>query len=121
MKAARKAFDEYREVYRRTKPAGPKPHIGLMREIYVAESDRASARRRRISLEEFLGAARRRAHLRRARINWTIDDSRRQPPAELMDMEHSIAEGSFICGAPDTVVEQIKTNRQRRRRRHLSR
>ena len=25
-----------------------------------------------------------------------------------MDMEHSIAEGSFICGAPDTVVEQIK-------------
>ena len=25
-----------------------------------------------------------------------------------MDMEHSIAEGSFICGAPDTVVDQIK-------------
>ena len=25
-----------------------------------------------------------------------------------MDMEHSIAEGSFICGAPETVVEQIK-------------
>ena len=25
-----------------------------------------------------------------------------------MDMEHSISEGSFICGAPDTVVEQIK-------------
>ena len=23
-------------------------------------------------------------------------------------MEHSIAEGSFICGAPDTVVDQIK-------------
>ena len=31
MKAARKAFDEYREVYRRRPPAGPKPHIGLMR------------------------------------------------------------------------------------------
>ena len=25
-----------------------------------------------------------------------------------MDMEHSIAEGSFICGAPETVVKQIK-------------
>lgn len=25
-----------------------------------------------------------------------------------MDMEHSIAEGSFICGAPETIVEQIK-------------
>ena len=23
-------------------------------------------------------------------------------------MEHSIAEGSFICGSPETVVEQIK-------------
>jgi len=25
-----------------------------------------------------------------------------------MDMEHSIAEGSFICGSPETVVGQIK-------------
>jgi alkanesulfonate monooxygenase SsuD/methylene tetrahydromethanopterin reductase-like flavin-dependent oxidoreductase (luciferase family) len=25
-----------------------------------------------------------------------------------MDMEHSIAEGSFICGSPETVVEQIE-------------
>jgi alkanesulfonate monooxygenase SsuD/methylene tetrahydromethanopterin reductase-like flavin-dependent oxidoreductase (luciferase family) len=25
-----------------------------------------------------------------------------------MDMEHSIAEGSFICGSPETVVSQIK-------------
>jgi alkanesulfonate monooxygenase SsuD/methylene tetrahydromethanopterin reductase-like flavin-dependent oxidoreductase (luciferase family) len=34
-----------------------------------------------------------------------LDGSRRQ---QLMDMEHSIAEGSFMCGAPQTVVEQIK-------------
>jgi alkanesulfonate monooxygenase SsuD/methylene tetrahydromethanopterin reductase-like flavin-dependent oxidoreductase (luciferase family) len=26
-----------------------------------------------------------------------------------MDMEHSIAEGSFICGAPETVAQQIKS------------
>lgn len=25
-----------------------------------------------------------------------------------MDMEHSIAEGSFICGAPETVAAQVK-------------
>ena len=25
-----------------------------------------------------------------------------------MDMEHSIAEGSFICGSPATVIGQIK-------------
>jgi alkanesulfonate monooxygenase SsuD/methylene tetrahydromethanopterin reductase-like flavin-dependent oxidoreductase (luciferase family) len=25
-----------------------------------------------------------------------------------MDLEHSIAEGSFICGAPETVAKQIK-------------
>ena len=34
-----------------------------------------------------------------------LDGSRRQ---QLMDMENSIAEGSFICGAPETVVKQIK-------------
>jgi alkanesulfonate monooxygenase SsuD/methylene tetrahydromethanopterin reductase-like flavin-dependent oxidoreductase (luciferase family) len=40
MKAVQTAFDQYREVYRRAKPAGPRPHIGLMREIYVSSSDR---------------------------------------------------------------------------------
>jgi len=39
MAAARRTFDEYREVYQRVKPAA-KPHIGLMREIYVAQTDR---------------------------------------------------------------------------------
>jgi alkanesulfonate monooxygenase SsuD/methylene tetrahydromethanopterin reductase-like flavin-dependent oxidoreductase (luciferase family) len=40
IKAVRSAFDRYREVYQRSKPGGKKPHIGLMREIYVAESDK---------------------------------------------------------------------------------
>ena len=39
----------------------------------------ASPRRWRVSLEELLGAARRRAHLRRPRIHRFDDDSRRQP------------------------------------------
>jgi alkanesulfonate monooxygenase SsuD/methylene tetrahydromethanopterin reductase-like flavin-dependent oxidoreductase (luciferase family) len=38
-------------------------------------------------------------------LSTILDGSRRH---ELMDMEHSIAEGSFICGSPQTVVEQIK-------------
>src|SRR6266567_3988583 len=38
-------------------------------------------------------------------LSTILDGSRRQ---ELMDMEHSIAEGSFICGSPETVVGQIK-------------
>src|SRR6185503_17270323 len=38
-------------------------------------------------------------------LSTILDGGRRQA---LMDMEHSIAEGSFICGAPETVVEQIR-------------
>ena len=108
MKAARRAFDEYREVYRRTKPAGPKPHIGLMREIYVAESDRQARAEGEFHWKNFWerrGGARTYGAHGSTGLSTILDGSRR---GELMDMEHSIAEGSFICGAPDTVVEQIK-------------
>src|SRR5262245_66413607 len=40
MKVIRAAFDHYRDAYQRAQPSGRKPHIGLMREIYVAETDR---------------------------------------------------------------------------------
>jgi alkanesulfonate monooxygenase SsuD/methylene tetrahydromethanopterin reductase-like flavin-dependent oxidoreductase (luciferase family) len=108
MKAARRAFDEYREVYRRTKPAGPKPHIGLMREIYVAETDRQARAEGEFHWKNFWerrGGARTYGAHGSTGLSTILDGSRR---GELMDMEHSIAEGSFICGAPDTVVEQIK-------------
>jgi alkanesulfonate monooxygenase SsuD/methylene tetrahydromethanopterin reductase-like flavin-dependent oxidoreductase (luciferase family) len=108
MKAARRAFDDYREVYRRTKPTGFKPHIGLMREIYVAESDKQALAEAEFHWKNFWerrGGARTYGAHGTTGLSTILDGSRRQ---ELMDMEHSIAEGSFICGSPATVVQQIK-------------
>jgi alkanesulfonate monooxygenase SsuD/methylene tetrahydromethanopterin reductase-like flavin-dependent oxidoreductase (luciferase family) len=108
MKAVRKAFDEYREVYQRTRPVGPKPHIGLMREIYVAESDKQARAEGEFHWRNFWerrGGARTYGAHGSTGLSTILDGSRRQ---ELMDTEHSIAEGSFICGSPETVVEQIE-------------
>jgi len=108
MNAVRKAFDEYRDAYRRTQPAGPKPHIGLMRELYVAESDREARAEGEFHWKNFWqrrGGARTYGAHGSTGLSTILDGSRRQ---ELTDMEHSIAEGSFICGSPETVVGQIK-------------
>ena len=108
MKAVRKAFDEYREVYRRTKPDGRKPHIGLMREIYVAESDEQARGEGEYHWKNFWerrGGARTYGAHGSTGLSTILDGGRRH---ELMDMEHSIAEGSFICGSPETVVGQIQ-------------
>jgi alkanesulfonate monooxygenase SsuD/methylene tetrahydromethanopterin reductase-like flavin-dependent oxidoreductase (luciferase family) len=108
MKAVRQAFDEYREFYQRTNLAGRKPHIGLMREIYVAESDRQACADIEYHWKNFWqrrGGARTYGAHGSTGLSTILDGSRRQ---ELMDMEHSIAEGSFICGAPETVAKQIK-------------
>jgi alkanesulfonate monooxygenase SsuD/methylene tetrahydromethanopterin reductase-like flavin-dependent oxidoreductase (luciferase family) len=108
MKAVRKAFDEYRRVYHRTRPEGPKPHIGLMREIYVAESDRQARADCEYHWKNFWerrGGARTYGAHGLTGLSTILDGGRRH---ELMDMEHSIAEGSLICGSPETVVEQIK-------------
>jgi alkanesulfonate monooxygenase SsuD/methylene tetrahydromethanopterin reductase-like flavin-dependent oxidoreductase (luciferase family) len=109
MKAVRMAFDEYREVYHRTKPSGPRPHIGLMREIYLAETDRQARAEGEYHWQNFWqrrGGARTYGAHGTTGLSTILDGSRRQ---ELMDMDRSIAEGSFICGAPETVVKQIKT------------
>jgi alkanesulfonate monooxygenase SsuD/methylene tetrahydromethanopterin reductase-like flavin-dependent oxidoreductase (luciferase family) len=108
MKAVRKAFDEYREVYQRARPGGPKPHMGLMREIYVAASDRQARSEGEYHWKNFWerrGGARTYGAHGSTGLSTILDGSRRQ---ELMDMEHSIAEGSFICGSPETVIGQIK-------------
>jgi alkanesulfonate monooxygenase SsuD/methylene tetrahydromethanopterin reductase-like flavin-dependent oxidoreductase (luciferase family) len=108
MKAARRAFDDYRAAYRRVKPFGAKPHIGLMREIYVAESDQQARAEGEFHWKNFWerrGGARTYGAHGATGLSTILDGGRRQ---ELMDMDHSIAEGSFICGAPETVVEQIK-------------
>ena len=108
MKAVRKAFDEYREAYQRSRPEGPKPHVGLMREIYVGESDRKAQAESQYHWRNFWerrGGARTYGAHGSTGLATILDGSRRH---ELMDMEHSIAEGSFICGSPATVIEQIK-------------
>ena len=108
MKATRSAFDMYRDAYQRVKPSGPKPHIGLMREIYVAENDRQARAQGEYHWKNFWerrGGARTYGAHGTTGLSTTLDGSRRH---ELMDIERSIAEGSFICGSPETVAGQIK-------------
>ena len=108
MKAVRKAFDEYRNVYRSAQPQGPKPRIGLMREIYVAETDRQARANGEYHWKNFWerrGGARTYGAHALTGLSTILDGSRRQ---ELMDMVHSIAEGLFICGSPKIVFEQIR-------------
>jgi alkanesulfonate monooxygenase SsuD/methylene tetrahydromethanopterin reductase-like flavin-dependent oxidoreductase (luciferase family) len=108
MKATRSAFDQYRAAYHRHKPAGPKPHMGLMREIYVAETDqraRDQGEAHWINFWERRGGGRTYGGGGEGGAVTLLDGSRKQ---ELMNMERSISEGSFICGSPETVVGQIK-------------
>jgi alkanesulfonate monooxygenase SsuD/methylene tetrahydromethanopterin reductase-like flavin-dependent oxidoreductase (luciferase family) len=82
--------------------------MGLMREIYVAESDKQARAEGEFHWKNFWerrGGARTYGAHGSTGLSTILDGSRRQ---ELMDMEHSIAEGSFICGSPETVVGQIK-------------
>jgi len=107
MAAARRAFDEYRTVYQRVKPAA-KPHIGLMREIYVAQTDRQARAEGEFHWKNFWqrrGGARTYGAHGSTGLSTILDGSRRH---ELMNMERSIDEGSFICGSPETVADQIK-------------
>jgi alkanesulfonate monooxygenase SsuD/methylene tetrahydromethanopterin reductase-like flavin-dependent oxidoreductase (luciferase family) len=108
MKAVRTAFDQYHEVYQRAKPAGRRPHMGLMREIYVAESDEqahAEAREHWIYFWHRRGGGRTYGAEGHGGVATLLDGGRKQ---ELLDMDRSIAEGSFICGSPETVNRQIR-------------
>jgi len=108
MKVVRAVFDQYREVYRRVQPAGRKPHIGLMREIYVAESDK-QARDEAIDHWVYFwqrrGGARTYGGYGHEGLRTTLNGERRN---ELLDIDRSIAEGSFICGSPASVTRQIR-------------
>jgi alkanesulfonate monooxygenase SsuD/methylene tetrahydromethanopterin reductase-like flavin-dependent oxidoreductase (luciferase family) len=108
MKATRTAFDQYREAYQRHKPSGPKPHMGLMREIYVAATDKQAGDEGEghwINFWERRGGRRTYGGHGEGGAVTLLDGARKQ---ELMDMDRSIAEGSFICGSPETVVRQIQ-------------
>lgn len=108
LKLVRQVFDEYREVYQRERPAGRKPHIAMMREIYVAETDeqaQAEAEEHWIYFWKRRGGGRTYGGSGHSGLATALDGSRTK---ELLDMKYSIADNSFICGSPETVTRQIQ-------------
>jgi len=80
----------------------------LMREIYVAQTDREARAEGEFHWKNFWqrrGGARTYGAHGSTGLSTILDGSRRH---ELMNMERSIDEGSFICGSPETVADQIK-------------
>ena len=111
-----------RSVSENDNPSGRKPHMGLMREIYVAESDRQARAEGEFHWKNFWE---RRGGGRTYGAHGTDRFERRFSTAagsqQLMNMEHSIAEGSFICGSPDNCRPANQDNCRRGRRRiHFS-
>jgi alkanesulfonate monooxygenase SsuD/methylene tetrahydromethanopterin reductase-like flavin-dependent oxidoreductase (luciferase family) len=82
--------------------------MGLMREIYLAPTDqqaRAEGEAHWINFWERRGGRRTYGGQGEGGAVTLLDGGRKR---ELMDVDRSIAEGSFICGAPETVVRQIQ-------------
>ena len=108
MDVVREIFDYYREAYQRAKPQARKPHIALMREIYVAESDRQALEESKehwIYFWNRVGGGR--AYGGYANEN-LASITREERKKELLDADFSIRDNSFICGSPETVTRQIK-------------
>jgi len=109
MKVIRDAFDHYRDAYQRAaQPSGTKPHIGLMREIHVAETDkqaRDEARDHWVYFWQRRGGGRAYGGYGQENLTTMLDGERKK---ELLDIDHSIKDGSFICGSPETVTQQIR-------------
>ena len=104
MKVIRAAFDHYRDAYQRAQPSGRKPHIGLMREIYVAASDkqaRDEAKDHWIYFWQRRGGGRAYGGYGHENLTTMLDGERKK---ELLDIDHSITDGSFICGSPETAA-----------------
>ena len=108
MKVIRAAFDHYRDAYQRAQPSGRKPHIGLMREIYVAASDkqaRDEVKDHWVYFWQRRGGGRAYGGYGHENLTTILDGERKK---ELLDIDHSITDGSFICGSPETVTRQIQ-------------
>jgi alkanesulfonate monooxygenase SsuD/methylene tetrahydromethanopterin reductase-like flavin-dependent oxidoreductase (luciferase family) len=108
MKVIRAAFDHYRDAYQRAQPSGQKPRIGLMREIYVAASDKEAleeAKDHWIYFWQRRGGARAYGGYGHENLTTMLDGERKK---ELLDIDQSIKDGSFICGSPETVARQIR-------------
>jgi alkanesulfonate monooxygenase SsuD/methylene tetrahydromethanopterin reductase-like flavin-dependent oxidoreductase (luciferase family) len=79
-----------------------------MREIYVAASDkqaREEAEDHWIYFWQRRGGARAYGGYGHENLTTMLDGERKK---ELLNIDHSIKDGSFICGSPETVSQQIR-------------
>ena len=79
-----------------------------MREIYVAASDkqaRNEAKDHWIYFWQRRGGGRAYGGYGHENLTTILDGERKK---ELLDIDHSITDGSFICGSPETVTRQIQ-------------
>lgn len=107
----REIFDYYREVRQHVQPQGPKPHIAVMREVYVAESDKAAKEEAKDHWSYFwhrLGGGRAYGSGGFQQAENLANITREQRRKELLDVDFAIRENSFVCGSPETVTRQIK-------------
>jgi alkanesulfonate monooxygenase SsuD/methylene tetrahydromethanopterin reductase-like flavin-dependent oxidoreductase (luciferase family) len=108
MDVVREIFDYYRESYKKSKPAGAPPQVALMREIYVAETDKQAyeeAKDHWIYFWHRVGGGRAYGGYGNENLaNITREDRKK----ELLDVDHAISDNSFICGSPEKVAAQIK-------------
>ncbi|HTM07207.1 MAG TPA: LLM class flavin-dependent oxidoreductase, partial [Verrucomicrobiae bacterium] len=101
-------FDYFRETYRKAKPAGPRPKVALMREIYVGESDKKAfdeSKDHWIDFWQRVGGGRAYGGYGNENL---ANITREERKKELLDVDHAIREGSFICGSPEKVAAQIE-------------
>lgn len=102
----RQLFDDYCKVFG-DQPfgqleCGRSLYLGLLREIYVGETNHQAYREAAPCWVEFWERFNR--HPLPENIGAVSRKDRRK---ELLDVDHSIADNSFICGNPDNVAKQI--------------
>jgi alkanesulfonate monooxygenase SsuD/methylene tetrahydromethanopterin reductase-like flavin-dependent oxidoreductase (luciferase family) len=108
MDVVREIFDYFRETYHKTKPAGPRPKVALMREIYVGETDKRAyeeSKEHWIYFWHRVGGGRAYGGYGNENL---ANITREERKKELLDVDNAIREGSFICGSPETVIAQIQ-------------
>ena len=108
MDVVREIFDYFRETYRKAKPAGPRPRVALMRQIYVGESDKKAydeSKEHWIYFWHRVGGGRAYGGYGNENL---ANITREERKKELLDVDNAIREGSFICGSPETVAAQIQ-------------
>lgn len=110
IEVVREIYDYYREVYHLAKPPASEPHLGLLREIYVGETDggaRDEAGDHWVFFWRRYGGGRTYGtEIKHPENLATV--TREQRRKELLDVDLSIQDNSFICGSPETVTKQIK-------------